>query len=86
MVTMEKLYPTRLVVRTTVELKGAYFGLCKARGVLASDEIRDFMAREVAKALQDNRPTKVIETAAAEVAEGCKAEKLNKCADNVKGD
>ena len=56
---MEKLYPTKLVVRTTVELKGAYFGLCKARGVVASDEIRDFMAREVAKALQDNKPSLV---------------------------
>lgn len=76
---MGQYYATRFTVRTTVELKGAYLGLCEARGVVASDEIRDFMAKEVAQALQDNRPKKVIETATAKVAEGRKAEKLAKC-------
>lgn len=42
-------YPSRLVVRTSDELKGAYLGLCKARGVTASDEVRAYMAREIAK-------------------------------------
>ena len=80
---MGQYYATRFTVRTTVELKGAYLGLCEARGVVASDEIRDFMASEVSKALQDTRPQKVIETATAKVAEGRKAEKLNKCANTA---
>lgn len=75
---MEQYYATRFTVRTTVELKGAYLGLCKARGVVASDEIRDFMAREVAQALQDNRPKKVIQTATE--AEGHQSVKSDKCA------
>lgn len=80
---MGQYYATRFTVRTTVELKGAYLGLCEARGVVASDEIRDFMTRELTKALEDTRSQKVIEAATVEVAEGRKDENLNKCANTA---
>lgn len=80
---MGQYYATRFTVRTTVELKGAYLGLCEARGVVASDEIRDFMTRELSKALEDNRPKKVIEATTVEVAEGHTDENLNKCANTA---
>ena len=37
---LDNYYTTRLVVRTTDELKGAYLAVCKAKGVTASEEIR----------------------------------------------
>lgn len=57
---MDNYYTTRLVVRTTDELKGAYLAVCKAKGVTASEEIREFMANTVAAALQDDRQVKVL--------------------------
>ena len=60
---MDNYYTTRLVVRTTDELKGAYLAVCKAKGVTASEEIREFMANTVAAALQDDRQVKVLKKA-----------------------
>lgn len=76
-------YTTRLTVRTTVDLKGAYLGLCRARGVVASDEIRAFMVRELAEAVQDKQSKKAIQNAARKEAEGHKQEKTKKCADTA---
>lgn len=45
-------YPTRFVVKCTKELKGAYLGLCRAKGVSASDEIRAFVVRELQEAMK----------------------------------
>lgn len=39
-----------LLIRLPVELKGSFQGLCKARGVSVSEELRRFMADEVASA------------------------------------
>lgn len=41
---------TTLLLRLPVELKGSFQGLCNARGVSVSEELRRFMADEVASA------------------------------------
>lgn len=43
---------TQLLIRLPVDLKGAFEGLCKARGVGVSDEIRRLMSDEVQKSLK----------------------------------
>lgn len=76
---LDNYYTTRLVVRTTDELKGAYLAVCKAKGVTASEEIREFMANTVAAALQDDRQVKVLKKASRSKTEGRQAEKADKC-------
>lgn len=78
---LDNYYTTRLTVRTTDELKGAYLGLCKAKGVVASDEIRAFMVSELEKALQDNWRGKIADTATRVRTEGRQAQKPVKCDD-----
>lgn len=41
---------TTLLLRLPVDLKGSFQGLCNARGVSVSEELRRFMADEVASA------------------------------------
>lgn len=76
---LDNYYTTRLTVRTTDELKGAYLGLCKARGVVASDEIRAFMVSELEKALQDNWRGKIADSDTRVRTDGRQAEKAIKC-------
>lgn len=76
---MDHYYTTRLVVRTTDELKGAYLAVCKARDVVASEEIREFMAKTVADALQDDRQVKVPKNADRLKTDSPQAEKTEKC-------
>ena len=76
---MDHYYTTRLVVRTTDELKGAYLAVCKAKGVTASEEIRDFMAKAVASALQDDRQVKVLKNAGRLKTDSPQAKKADKC-------
>lgn len=65
---------TTLLIKLPPELKGAFQGLCKARGVSVSSELRRFMADQLnnatkgigsAKTLDDprSRPPKSIKTA-----------------------
>lgn len=42
----------QLLIRLPADLKGAFDGLCKARGVGVSDEIRRLMSDEVQKSLK----------------------------------
>ena len=80
-------YPSRLVVRTSDELKGAYLGLCKSRGVTASDEVRAYMAREIAKytgrGVQADRNAQPREAASRQAENN---EKCNKTADMFYGE
>lgn len=41
---------TTLLLRLPIDLKGSFQGLCNARGVSVSEELRRFMADEVARA------------------------------------
>jgi hypothetical protein len=41
---------TTLVIRLPSDLKGSFQGLCKARGVSVSEELRRFMADSIASA------------------------------------
>lgn len=41
---------TTLVIRLPSDLKGSFQGLCKARGVSVSEELRRFMADSIADA------------------------------------
>lgn len=74
----EPYYNTRLIIRTTEELKGAYLGLCRSKGVTASDEVRAFMARELQKAAQDTYRGKPPTNAAKWKTEGQQEKKSKK--------
>lgn len=80
---MEQVYTSRLVVRTTDELKGAYLGLCKARGVTASDEVRAFMVRELESALRAKTRDKPMNKATSAKTDRLQGEKVEKCANTV---
>ena len=45
-----------MLIRLPVDLKGAFEGLCKARGVGVSDEIRRLMFDELQKSLKGLNP------------------------------
>lgn len=76
---MDHYYTTRLVVRTTDELKGAYLAVCKAKGITASEEIREFMAKAVAVALQDDRQVKVLKNASRLKTDSPQVKNAGKC-------
>jgi hypothetical protein len=80
---MEQNYTSRLVVRTTDELKGAYLGLCKARGVTASDEVRAFMVEELEKALRAKMKDKPVNNAAEAKTDSPQVKNVEKCANTV---
>ena len=80
---MEQIFTSRLVVRTTDELKGAYLGLCKARGVTASDEVRAFMVKELELALRAKSKDKPVNNAAKAKTEGQQVKNVEKCANTV---
>lgn len=53
---------TTLVIRLPSDLKGSFQGLCKARGVSVSEELRRFIADSIANAAtgmttQDRQPS-----------------------------
>lgn len=49
---MSKQGETTLLIKLPPELKAAFQGLCKARGVPVSAELRRFMADELAKTVK----------------------------------
>lgn len=54
---------TTMLIKLPSDLKGAYQGLCKARGVSVSEELRRFMADEVKASTKgiatDSKPSKM---------------------------
>jgi uncharacterized protein (DUF2384 family) len=46
---------TTMLIKLPAELKGSFQGLCKARGVNVSEELRRFMADEVTSAAEGMR-------------------------------
>lgn len=81
---MARHYTTRFVVRCTEDFKGAYLGLCEARGVTASDEIRAFVARELSDAAANSYVGKKGQNAdIGQTADGRQAENSVKCSDTV---
>ena len=80
---MEQNYTSRLVVRTTDELKGAYLGLCRARGVTASDEVRAFMVEELEKALRAKMRDKPVNNAVEAKTDSPQVKNVEKCANTV---
>jgi hypothetical protein len=86
---MGEYYDARLQLKLTEELKGAYTGLCKARNVTVSEKLREFMAKELADALQDERQFKAVHMVGVKKTDRPQDENVDKCentADMFTGD
>lgn len=86
---MADYYDARLSLKLTEELKSAYAGLCKARGVTVSEKLREFMAKDLADALQGDRQFKAVHVVGVKKTERPQAENTEKCdntADMFTGD
>lgn len=75
---MGEYYDARLHFKLTEELKCSYAGLCKARGVTVSERLREYMAQELAEALQDERQFKATHVVGVKKTEGRQAENVEK--------
>lgn len=76
---MADYYDARLSLKLTEELKSAYAGLCKARGVTVSEKLREFMSKDLADALQDDRQYKAVHVVGVKKTDRPQAEKADKC-------
>jgi hypothetical protein len=76
---MSEYYDARLQLKLTEELKCSYAGLCKARGVTVSEKLREFMAKELADALQGERQVKAVHAAGVKKTDHPQVEKPIKC-------
>lgn len=76
---MADYYDARLSLKLTEELKSAYSGLCKARGVTVSEKLREFMAKDLADALKDDRQFKALHVVGVKKTDSPQEEKSIKC-------
>lgn len=80
---MGEYYDARLQLKLTEELKGAYTGLCKARGVTVSEKLREFMTQELTEALQGERQFKAVHVVGVKKTDRPQAENTEKCENTV---
>lgn len=76
---MSEYYDARLQLKLTEELKGAYAGLCKARGVTVSEKLREFMAKELTEALQGERQFKAVHVVGMKKEDSLQVKNIEKC-------
>lgn len=76
---MADYYDARLSLKLTEELKNAYAGLCKARGVTVSEKLREFMAKDLAEALQGDRQFKAVHVVGVKKTDRPQAGNAEKC-------